>query len=197
MDAHDHSILIGAILVLAFWGSYQFMWRRALIDKCRQDLFHVRDRLFGSVAKGHGSFDDPAYGMLRMMLNSAIRSANRLSLSHMVLTLAFHKKLNERRSEDEGSLDIVEKFRACVDRMEEGQAKRLYRAAYRDMTFACARHAIWTWIPLVSIIFFIVLLASPVRQFVRRSPLTRRLGAAYVDGASHHTGVPAEAAAPA
>lgn len=68
-----------------------FLWREYRIERFRQRIFQIRDELFDFAADGHLTFDDPAYGALRSSMNSMIRFAHRMSLSHAVgLTVARH-----------------------------------------------------------------------------------------------------------
>ena len=67
-----------AILALLWW-----LWievKRYRLDKTRQAIFSIRDKLFMRAARGEIDFDSDAYQLTRTLLNSAIRYAERISL---------------------------------------------------------------------------------------------------------------------
>ncbi len=74
-----------AVLVL-------FLWREHRLDVFRQRIFEMRDDLFDFAAKGQMSFDDPAYGALRGLLNSYIRFAHRVTLPRAFAMLLLRRK---------------------------------------------------------------------------------------------------------
>jgi hypothetical protein len=43
------------------------------LDRFRQDVFGLRDELWDFAASGQISFDDPAYRLLRQLMNGFIR----------------------------------------------------------------------------------------------------------------------------
>lgn len=58
-----------------------FLWREHRVDVFRQRIFLIRDELFDLAADGSMSFDDPAYGSLRTLLNGYIRFAHKVSMT--------------------------------------------------------------------------------------------------------------------
>lgn len=78
-------VLISVVAILFWqWHNYKIY----LVDKYRQDLFTVRDRLFNFAAEGGIEFDNPAYIMVRTYLNGSIRYAERLSLLKILISRA-------------------------------------------------------------------------------------------------------------
>jgi hypothetical protein len=75
-------VSLSIILWLLFWGLPAYR-----LERYRQALFDVRDRLFDYAAEGSIAFEDPAYGMLRSTINGFIRFAHRISFSHVVLMI--------------------------------------------------------------------------------------------------------------
>ncbi len=54
-------------------------WPEQRIDILRQRLFALRDELFDFAMDGYVRFDDPAYQLLRDLLNGTIRYAHNLT----------------------------------------------------------------------------------------------------------------------
>lgn len=85
------------VLVISTFGVWLlallalFLFREYRVDRFRQRIFEVRDELFDYAAEGKISFDDPAYGALRGLLNSYIRFAHRLSLTRTVSMLLLRR----------------------------------------------------------------------------------------------------------
>ena len=72
---------------LLFWG-----WPAYRLDRYRQGLFDIRDRLFDYAAAGNIDFDHAAYGTLRITINGFIRHAHRISFCHVVLMSLLNKR---------------------------------------------------------------------------------------------------------
>lgn len=61
-------------------------WADARLDAFRQEMFTVRDELFDYAASGKIAFDDPAYRLLRQMMNGLIRYGHQLTLFRFCIT---------------------------------------------------------------------------------------------------------------
>lgn len=72
---------IAAICIYIFW-----LYRDFRVDQFRQQMFCLRDRLFDDAMNGTISFNDEAYGVLRVMMNGFIRFAHLVSLSNFIAT---------------------------------------------------------------------------------------------------------------
>ncbi len=73
-----------AIVMLKFWAE-------ARLDAFRQEMFALRDELFDYAAADHIKFDDPAYRLLRQVMNGFIRYAHQLTFFRVSMTVAeFH-----------------------------------------------------------------------------------------------------------
>lgn len=81
-------------LVSIFGLAYLIFWRYRLLcmDSFRQGLFELRDELFDYAATGHIAFDDPAYGMLRKIINGYIRFAHQATAWHGLIFLVMLSK---------------------------------------------------------------------------------------------------------
>ena len=62
------------------------LWRDARLDSFRQELFVLRDELFDYAASGKIAFDDPAYRLLRQMMNGMIRYGHQISFFRFLMT---------------------------------------------------------------------------------------------------------------
>ena len=85
-------IFLVATLMLVCWWLWAIEYRRYRVLLLKNALFEARDTLFAAAEQGKLSFDDPAYGMTRTLLNGMLRQAEALSLPHfigMMLTRAW------------------------------------------------------------------------------------------------------------
>lgn len=137
MDARVQIVVSGLCLV-GLWAAYQFVWRRTALDLFRQQLYAVRDGLFMDVARGPASFNDPAYGMLRMMINSQIRCSATISVVHVIFFEIIRRIF--RVPLGPSPLDLDHKFRECIGRMTNESARRIYEHRYVEMLRAIVRH---------------------------------------------------------
>ncbi|MFZ0821265.1 MAG: hypothetical protein WAM91_14445 [Candidatus Acidiferrales bacterium] len=63
------------------------LWPTVRLDQFRQDMFAVRDELFDYAASGKISFNDPAYRLLRQLMNGFIRYGHQLTFFRVCVTL--------------------------------------------------------------------------------------------------------------
>jgi cbb3-type cytochrome oxidase subunit 3 len=66
------SLILLVIIVFAWWPAQR-------VDLFRQQMFALRDELFDFAIDGKVSFDDPAYALLRHLMNGFIRYAHNLT----------------------------------------------------------------------------------------------------------------------
>lgn len=87
MSGTELSIIIGSVLslivftLLVFWA-----WPYQRIDLFRQRMFAIRDELWDFAATGKIGFDDPAYTLLRQLMNGFIRYAHNLTPYRILLS---------------------------------------------------------------------------------------------------------------
>ena len=81
-------LAISVVSFLGIWLLYAKFYHDYRIDKFREEIFALRDRLFVIAEEGQLSFDDEAYGLLRSTLNGFIRFAHRLSFLSLVLFIS-------------------------------------------------------------------------------------------------------------
>jgi hypothetical protein len=78
------ALMVLSILVFHFIPSYR-------LDSFRQRMFSVRDEMWDYAAAGNISFDDPAYLLLRKLMNGLIRYGHQLTIFRaMMTTLKWH-----------------------------------------------------------------------------------------------------------
>jgi hypothetical protein len=78
-------LLVSLVSLAALWFFLNWPYRDYEVDRFRQDVFNLRDEMFDEAAGGLISFDDPAYGLLRMTMNGFIRFAHRLSFLNLFI----------------------------------------------------------------------------------------------------------------
>jgi hypothetical protein len=163
--------------------------REYRLDALRDRLFAVREKLFDYAANGNVSFDDPAYTMLRMLLNSLIRFAHRLTFTRFVMGLIFaHWKDKPYDKEI-----LVEWEKAIATLPTESQAE--LRRIHEEALVLVVRHLVTgSPIMLVLLAVFVVcaLLTGLTRQlmetFTRKLPglETLQIQAMQADAAERH-----------
>jgi hypothetical protein len=80
MSASELSIIVQSSLTLLLLVLIVFSWwPEQRVDVFRQQMFALRDELFDFAMKGNISFDDPAYVLLRNLMNGYIRYAHNLT----------------------------------------------------------------------------------------------------------------------
>jgi hypothetical protein len=106
-------LVLAAALLLVLWWLWAIEYRRYRVLVLKNSLFEARDSLFAAVEQGKLSFDDPAYGMSRILLNGMLRQAEAFSLPHfigMMLTRFWwsngevERRFNERYSRAQAQL---------------------------------------------------------------------------------------------
>ena len=101
--------LLTVLSLLGLWVLFFWLYRDYRVDLFRERTFALRDELFALGASGAISFDDPAYGMLRSMLNGYIRFAHRLSLLFVVIVFARKRgELNEATSRAQALMRAID-----------------------------------------------------------------------------------------
>jgi len=73
------------LVSLAGLCALYLLYRDYRVDRFRQSMFELRDRLFDEAAAGRLSFDHRAYGIMRTTMNGYIRFAHRLQLLSLLV----------------------------------------------------------------------------------------------------------------
>jgi hypothetical protein len=80
MGASELGIIIQSVLTLIVLAFVVLeLWPEQRIDLFRQQMFALRDELFDFAADGKIAFNDPAYVLLRQLMNGFIRYAHNLT----------------------------------------------------------------------------------------------------------------------
>lgn len=89
IDASNVAIVMqSAIAVLGLSVGWFFLRADFKCDLFRQRMFALRDEMFDYARSGAIPFDHPAYLDLRMLMNSLIRFAHRLTIGQVLVLLA-------------------------------------------------------------------------------------------------------------
>jgi hypothetical protein len=80
----EPNVILATALLLVLWWLWAIDYRRYRVLVLKSSLFEARDALFAAAEQGKLSFDDPAYGMSRILLNGMLRQAEALSLPHFL-----------------------------------------------------------------------------------------------------------------
>jgi hypothetical protein len=74
-----HVVISSALSLFVFVVIVFKLWPNQRIDMFRQNMFALRDELFDFAADGHIAFDEPAYILLRQLMNGFLRYAHNLT----------------------------------------------------------------------------------------------------------------------
>ncbi len=86
MSIAELGAILGSLLSLILFTLLVFvLWPDQRIDVFRQGMFALRDELFDFAADGNISFEDPAYVLLRQLMNGFIRYAHYLTPYRTIL----------------------------------------------------------------------------------------------------------------
>ena len=118
----DIGSYIVALFSILFLLGLHWLYKDYQVDKYRQRLFAIRDEFFIDSLRGAIPFDSKAYGLVRLLINSHIRFAHRLSFARMLLIGKFIKPEIEVLKEDlfdnqitKAKAELTDDQRDCVD----------------------------------------------------------------------------------
>ncbi|MDI7165913.1 hypothetical protein [Leptospira santarosai] len=85
MENGIYGLMLFLTIGLLFF-SWNVLWKGHLVDRTREDLFALRDRLFELGLKQNGiKFSDPAYQSFEAIINGTIRFTHRISFLRYVI----------------------------------------------------------------------------------------------------------------
>ncbi|MDI7183622.1 hypothetical protein QMM25_13310 [Leptospira santarosai] len=85
MENGIYGLMLFLTIGLLFF-SWNVFWKSYLVDRTREDLFALRDRLFELGLKQNGiKFSDPAYQSFEAIINGTIRFTHRISFLRYVI----------------------------------------------------------------------------------------------------------------
>src|SRR5258707_10469378 len=106
-----------AIGLVGVWIMWFVLWKEYYLDKCRYELFALRNELFTMAARGEIGFESPAYHMLRVLINGMIRFNHRFTLTALFLI--------SRRQPPPGFKNLYERWLIHVRRFPVETQKKL------------------------------------------------------------------------
>lgn len=80
-----HFYLASLLSLAILWFQLFWAYNDFRVDQFRQQMFELRDQMFDDARNGLVSFDDEAYGIIRITMNGMVRYAHLISLSHVLL----------------------------------------------------------------------------------------------------------------
>ena len=127
---------LASLVSLAFLWVYIFwLYRDFRVDQFRQQLFALRDEMFDDASEQKLSFDDEAYGILRVTANGFIRFAHVISLSHVLAAAIFLRKQLETRPR------LIKPLGESIEQLPN-ERKELYRRYQNNMHRLLLRHLV-------------------------------------------------------
>ena len=145
------TIVQALVTILSMIAVYHFLLQPMLLDMIRQKLFRLRDEMFLDAADGKISFDDPSYGMLRIMMNRTIRDVAEFHVYKLVAACIV-AMMTDRLPNIGKSIDT--KFIRCVESMENDPRAEVYASFHQRMFYIMGLHF------LVSSVFVSMLLVA-------------------------------------
>src|SRR6266852_4021697 len=136
------SLVLFASLLLSLWPSYR-------LDSFRQKMFALRDELFDYAADGHIGFNEPAYRLLRQLMNGFIRYAHQLTFYR--LCLAF---LMWHFTEKDRTLHWTESWSSAIGSTRDENVKHKLNEFYSRSLILVMKRVI-TGSPLLVLCVFI------------------------------------------
>ena len=119
---------IGLAAIWWLWLEY----RKFTIDKTRQNLFMIRDKLFMQASRAEVPFDSEAYLLMRELLNGAIRYTERLTIIRVVRVKVALKEYDlENR--------FIKRFESAIKGLDEEQ-KQIFAHALRETDQVLIHH---------------------------------------------------------
>jgi hypothetical protein len=168
---------LGFIVIVLFW-----LYREYRVDKFRQKLFCLRDKLFDDAASGKLSFDDPAYGILRSTMNGTLRFGHRLNLLQMLLFILMSERYSDQLGEP-----YSERLDKALSKLTEEQ-RELVKMYHFKMNFIVIEQVIYSSPVLLLTIILPLAFALEAKKHVSRvvtalrSPLDKLDDVALLSG---------------
>jgi hypothetical protein len=180
----SNTVIMGTLGFVGLWVTYHFVWCAAVKTLFRQQLFRLRDALFLEAAKGKISFEDPAYGMLRIMMQRTLAASEDINTLQVLVAIVF-----ARRSRG-GSPPLAVKFAEVVESMHDRERAAIYQQFHESMMRLLAIHFVRTMpVPIIGTVLVAVLFRARgriARRLLEHIQAKRRGSAAtYVEAASH------------
>ncbi len=121
-----------ALVLLKFWAE-------ARLDSFRQEMFALRDELFDYAAAGRINFNDPAYRLLRQVMNGFIRYAHQLTFFRVCMTVLEAQVKSDNASSPKWS----EAWEEALKRVPDEEVQRALQAFHYRALSCVARHLLF------------------------------------------------------
>lgn len=134
-----------------FLGWYYWFYQEYRVDDLRQKLFTIRERLFDYADEGHVEFTNPAYKVLREMLNLRIRYAERFGLWNIIIFGFFMSERIKVLMEINGEYD-QEELQKHMEKLSDSQ-RRFFSACIEQMN---RKVVTYTFLSSLLMVIFVV-----------------------------------------
>lgn len=176
-------VIMGCIGFVAVWLAYHALCS-AIRSLFRQQLYRLRDSLFIEAARGNISFSDPAYGMLRTMMQRTLMASQHFNLPQFLCAVVMAPRLRD------GPMPLADKFASTLASMPDRDRAAVYDRYFRSMMLLVATHMIRTLpIPIFGALTVFILCRMPGsiwRTLLARIQASRASSASkYVETAYH------------
>jgi len=115
------TVVSTSVSLMALWVFFFWLYRDYRRDLFRQRLFQLRDELFDLGRSGGIDFNDPAYGILRSVINGTIRFGHRLGFLDVVMFSALTRTGDLRRR----ATSFEERWSSAVSKLDPAVQKVL------------------------------------------------------------------------
>ena len=138
------------------------LWAGARLDSFRQEMFIVRDDLFDYAASGEIGFNDPAYRLLRQLMNGFIRYGHQLTFFRICMGAAQVKILGQ-----EPSINWTTKWEKALSNIKNEEVKKSLEE-FHSRTGLCVGKRLILGSPILLAIFVFGGLAITIHTGIRR-----------------------------
>lgn len=163
------TVLVNTILLTGIWWLYFFGYRQYRLDKTRQSLFEIRDRLFEEWTEKQLPFDSRAYVIMRTTMNGMIQFAHRLSMIRVIAAIVADQQFRNGA----GAKRYESQLKTALSSLPR-EAREVVDGARMEMHFVMVEHIVKS-----SILVRVLMLTIAVFQItnVIMSKLTKRWSA--------------------
>jgi hypothetical protein len=169
-DVHIAATIHLAFALVCLWVLVFMCWRTYRVDALRQQLFALRDELFDYATSGAISYDDPAYGKLRLLMNGMIRFAHRLSFPRLLLAVVVNSLWP-----DPYLMNVLKDWHKSIEAIPQPETRKKLHEFNCRMNDMLIRHLL-TGSPtfLILLVFFAAaaIVSGAVWSFLRKAGAT-------------------------
>ena len=135
-------VILNLAVISGLFYMFDYPYRRYRERALRDQLFCIRDRVFVAAEQGVLSFDDPAYGNTRRILNGMIRFAHNFTLWRTVL-LVVADRISPSLLKNNEIDEYVARYARSVDKLP-APAKGVIHQALAEAHIAVLSHMLHT-----------------------------------------------------